>query len=134
VPARRSAVFRAFSDPGQLAQFWGPEGIGVPSLRWSPQIGAGYRIEMQPPGADAFYLTGEFREVEPVERLAFTFEWEPPDVDDVSTLAELSFRDLGDSTELVFTQGTFKTEARRELHENGWTETFDKLERFLAEA
>ena len=72
-----------------------------------------YRIEMQPPEGDAFYLTGEFREVDPPARLAYTFVWEDPDPDDVETVVELSFRDLGESTEVAFTQGPFKTEARR---------------------
>jgi uncharacterized protein YndB with AHSA1/START domain len=86
---------------------------------------------MQPPEGDVFHLTGEFRVVEPPARLAFTFVWEPPDDDDVETLADLTFRDLGDSTEVEFTQGPFKTDERVELHRGGWTESFDKLERYL---
>ena len=33
---------------------------------------------MQPPEGDPFYLTGEFREVDPPARLAYTFVWEDP--------------------------------------------------------
>ena len=87
---------------------------------------------MQPPEGDAFHLIGEFREVEPPDRLAFTFVWEEPDVDDVETLVELSFRDLGRSTEVGLTQGAFKTEARRTLHRDGWRESFAKLEQLTA--
>jgi uncharacterized protein YndB with AHSA1/START domain len=87
---------------------------------------------MHPPEGDAFYLSGEFREVDAPTRLAFTFAWEEPDPDDVENLVELSFRDLGDSTEVGLTQGPFKTEARWELHRDGWTESFEKLERFLS--
>lgn len=54
----------------------------------------------------------------------------PPD--DVETVVGLSFSDLGESTEVVYTQGPFKTEARRELHRGGWTESFDKLERLIS--
>jgi uncharacterized protein YndB with AHSA1/START domain len=132
LPAAPSVVFGAFSDPDELAKWWGPQGFGVPSLEFDPRVGAGYRIEMQPPEGDRFYLVGEFREVDPPARLSFTFEWEDPDPDDVETLVELSFRDLGESTEVVFTQGSFKTEARRELHRDGWTDSFDKLERLLS--
>jgi uncharacterized protein YndB with AHSA1/START domain len=95
-------------------------------------VGASYRIEMQPPEGDSFYLTGEFREVDPPSRLAFTFAWEPPDPEDVTTLADLSFRDVGGSTEVTFNQGPFRTEERRSLHEAGWGDSFDKLERLLA--
>jgi uncharacterized protein YndB with AHSA1/START domain len=124
-------VFRALSTPAELARWWGPDGFTIPSLEFSPRVGGSYRIEMQPPEGDPFYLTGEFREVDPPARLAYTFAWEEPDPDDVETLVELSLRDLGESTEVVLTQRAFKTEARRELHRQGWTDSFDKLEKLL---
>jgi uncharacterized protein YndB with AHSA1/START domain len=125
-------LFEAFNAPDQLARWWGPEGFTVPSLEFNPVAGERYRIEMQPPEGDSFHLTGEFREVDPPARLAYTFVWEPPDPDDVETLVELSFRDLGEATEVALAQGPFKTEARRELHRDGWTDTFDRLERFIS--
>ena len=132
LPAGRSVVFGAFSDPNELAKWWGPEGFSTPSLELRARVGAGYRIEMQPPEGDRFYLTGEFREVDAPARLAYTFVWEDPDPDDVGTVADLSFRDLGESTEVALRQGPFKTEARRRLHRDGWTDSFDKLERLLS--
>ena len=131
LPAARADVFAAFSTADQLAQWWGPEGFSVASLEFNPRVGDGYRIEMQPPEGDPFHLTGEFREVDPPARLVFTFVYESPDPDDVENLVELSFRDLGESTEVSFTQGPFKTEPRRELHQDGWTDTFDRLERHI---
>ena len=132
--ASPSAVFDAFVDPEQLSKWWGPEGFTVPNLEYDPRVGAAYRIEMQPPEGDPFHLSGEFREVDRPSGLAYTFRWEPPDPDDVETLVELSLVERGDSTEVLLTQGTFKTEARRELHRDGWTDTFDRLERFLSQA
>jgi uncharacterized protein YndB with AHSA1/START domain len=128
LPAAPPEVFRLFSDADELAKWWGPAGFSVPSLDFNPAVGSSYRIEMQPPEGDAFYLTGEFREVDPPTRLSFTFVWEPADPDDVETLVELSFRADGDSTEVDFRQGPFKTEERRELHRNGWGDSFEKLE------
>jgi uncharacterized protein YndB with AHSA1/START domain len=132
LPAAPSSVFRAFIDPNELAKWWGPEGFTTPSLEFDARVGESYRIEMQPPEGDPFYLTGEFREVDPPARLAYTFIWEDPDPDDVETVAGLSFRDLGESTEVALTQGPFKTEARRALHRDGWTDSFDKLERLIS--
>jgi uncharacterized protein YndB with AHSA1/START domain len=132
LPAPRSVVFKAFSDPNELAKWWGPDGFSIPSLDFNPRVGARYRIEMQPPEGGRFYLTGAFREVDPPARLAFTFVWEDPDPDDVENLVELSFRDLDDATEVSFTQGPFKTEGRWQLHRDGWTDSFDKLERLLS--
>jgi uncharacterized protein YndB with AHSA1/START domain len=132
LPAARAVVFEAFRDPSGLAAWWGPQGFTVASLQYQPRIGERYRIEMQPPEGEPFHLTGEFREVDPPSRLAFTFVWEDPDPDDVETLASLAFRDLGGSTEVALVQGPFKTEARRSLHRDGWGDSFDKLERHLA--
>src|SRR5215213_1226801 len=134
LPAPPEALFGAFSEADELATWWGPAGFTTPSLEFNPSVGAGYRIEMQPPEGDAFHLTGEFRAVDPPHRLAFTFVWEDPDPEDVENLVELSFRDLGESTEVGLTQGPFKTEARLELHRDGWTDSLDKLERVLSQS
>jgi uncharacterized protein YndB with AHSA1/START domain len=132
LPAAPSLVFELFTDPNELATWWGPEGFSTPSLEFDPRVGESYRIEMQPPEGDVFYLTGEFRVVDPPTRLAYTFRWEDPDPDDVETVVDLSFRDLGGSTEVAFTQGLFKTDARRALHRDGWTDGFNKLEALLS--
>ena len=132
LPAARSGVFGAFIDPLQLAKWWGPEGFTTPSLEFQPRVGGRYRIEMQPPEGDRFYLAGEFRELDPPAHLAYTFVWEDPAPDDVDTVVGLSFRDLGEATEVVLTQGPFKTDARHALHRDGWTDSFDKLERLIS--
>ena len=132
LPAARPAVFAAFTDADLLSQWWGPEGFTVPRIEFEPRVGEHYRIEMQPPEGDPFNLIGEFREVHPPSRLAFTFVWAEPDPDEVETLAALEFRDLGDSTAVALTQGAFKTEGRLDLHREGWGDSFDKLERLLS--
>jgi uncharacterized protein YndB with AHSA1/START domain len=132
IPAPRPVVFAAFSDPNELVKWWGPEGFTTPSLKFQARVGERYRIQMQPPEGDPFFLVGEFREVEQPARLTFTFVWEDPDPDDVQTLVDLSFRGLGEATEVALKQGPFKTEPRRALHRDGWTESFDKLERLIA--
>jgi uncharacterized protein YndB with AHSA1/START domain len=132
LPAVPAVAFAAFSDANKLAKWWGPQGFSIPSVEFEPGVGAGYRIEMQPPEGDRFHLTGEFLEVDSPAFLGFTFIWEEPNPDDVETRVDLSFRDLGGATEVALTQGPFKTEDRRALHRDGWTDSFDKLERLLA--
>lgn len=130
--APRSLVFRALTEPGELAKWWGPNGFTAPSVDFDPRVGGSYHIEMQPPEGEVFYLTGEFREVEPPARLVYTFRWEDPTPDDRETVVTLSLQELGGDTELDFAQGTFATEERRALHEEGWTNSFDKLEELLS--
>jgi uncharacterized protein YndB with AHSA1/START domain len=131
LPAPPRAVFGAITDPACLVEWWGPNGFSIPAAEFQPQVGARYRIEMQPPEGEAFFLTGEFREVDAPNRLVCTFVWEEPDPDDVENVVSLSLVDLGESTELALVQGPFKTEARRALHHQGWTDSFNKLERLV---
>jgi uncharacterized protein YndB with AHSA1/START domain len=127
LPARRADVWRAITDPGELAAWWGPKGFTSPSVEFEPRVGGSYRIAMQPPEGDPFHLEGDFREVQPPSRLAYTFRWEPPDPDDRETLATLSLSDRGESTDVKLTQGEFLTQERLAVHDEGWTESFEKL-------
>ena len=131
LPAGRDRVFASFADASRLAQWWGPAGFEIPVIDFDPRVGGSYRIEMKPPEGDPFALVGEFRAVEPPERLAFGFIWEQPDPDDVDMIADLSFEDRGESTRLALRQQPFRTEARRQLHRDGWSETLDKLAAWL---
>jgi uncharacterized protein YndB with AHSA1/START domain len=132
LPAPRPFVFKACTEPDELAKWWGPRGFTAPSVEVDLRVGGSYRIAMQPPDGDLFYLSGEFREVDPPANLAYTFRWEDPDPDDQETVVTLSLGDLGESTELVFTQHTFATEGRRALHEQGWTDGLDRLQNLLS--
>ena len=128
LPAPPRLVFRMHVEPDLFAQWFGPKGFSATSIDFDLRVGGDYRITMQPHDADAFVLFGEFREIDPGVRLAHTFRYEPPDPDDRDTVVVLSFRDLGEATALTVEQGTFATEARRALHEQGWTDSLDRLE------
>jgi uncharacterized protein YndB with AHSA1/START domain len=131
LPAPRPLVFRMHAEPELLAQWWGPKGFSAPSIELDVRVGGGYRIAMQPPDGDLFFLVGEFREVDPDRRLTYTFRWEDPDPDDRETVVVFSLQDLGGSTALTVDQGPFATEPRRALHDQGWTETLDRLEELV---
>jgi uncharacterized protein YndB with AHSA1/START domain len=133
VPAPSARVFTALIDREDLARWWGPAGFVTPAIELDPRERGTYRFGMQPPEGELFYLTGEFIEFDPPHRLAYTFRWEDPDPDDVETVATLTLRDLGGSTELVLEQGPFATEPRRALHEAGWTDGFEKIRRLLSD-
>jgi uncharacterized protein YndB with AHSA1/START domain len=134
LPAPRERVFKACTEPDELAKWWGPEGFTAPSIELDLRPGGSYRIAMQPPDGDLFFLAGEFREVDPPAQLAYTFRWEDPDPDDQETVVTLSFGDLVESTELVLTQRAFATEGRRALHEQGWTDSLDRLQDLMSRA
>ena len=129
--APRERVFAACVESDKLAEWWGPKGFTVAGIAIHVREGGRYRMTMQPPDGPPFHLTGKFCEVEPPRRLVYTFEYEEPDPDDQETVVTLSFLDDSEGTRLVLDQGPFATEARHALHETGWTETLERLERFL---
>ena len=134
IQASPQRVFEAMTDPEQVAEWWGPKGFSCPEVTLDVRIGGGYRIAMQPPEGDLFHLIGEYIDVQPPFRLAYTFRWEPPDPDDRETVAHLALRARDAATEIDLSQGTFATMARRELHEAGWTESLARLASHLREA
>ncbi|MFJ8716372.1 SRPBCC domain-containing protein [Streptomyces violaceus] len=126
-------VFRELTEPRELARWFGPDGFTIPSVESDLRPGGAYRIAMQPPEGELFYLVGEFIEVEPSERLSYTFRWEDPDPEDRETVVTLSLHDIdGTRSELVLDQGDFATERRRALHEEGWSQGLGKLGELLA--
>jgi uncharacterized protein YndB with AHSA1/START domain len=131
LPAPRPEVWSAMTDPERLAAWWGPKGFTAPSIDFEPRVGGRYRIAMQPPEGDLFSLHGEFHEVDPPSRLVYTFVWEPPAPDDRETLVTLVLEDRGERTAVSLQHGEFATEERLELHQGGWTDSFEKLERLL---
>jgi uncharacterized protein YndB with AHSA1/START domain len=132
VRATPSLVFKALTEPHELAKWWGPHGFTAPGVEVDLRVGGRYRIAMQPPEGDLFYLSGEFREVDPPSRLVYTFVWEDPAPDDQETVVTLSLHDLGDSTELEFAQGMFAAERRRALHREGWANSLDRLQDLMS--
>ncbi len=128
----REQVFAACIEPDRLAEWWGPSGFTSPSIELDARVGGRYRIGMQPPEGELFYLRGEFQEVDPPNRLVYTFEWEDPAPYDQETVVTLSFFETREGTTLVLDQRPFATEARYALHRAGWTEGLDRLEESLA--
>jgi uncharacterized protein YndB with AHSA1/START domain len=127
----RERIFRALTEPAELASWWGPQGFTTPEIDLDLRVGGRYRLTMQPPGEEPFHLSGEFLAIDAPSRLVYSFRWEEPDPDDRMTVVTLSLLDIGNATELSLRQGEFATEARLALHRDGWTDSFDKLRKLL---
>ena len=132
VDARPSRVFDALTDADQVARWWGPHGFTTSVIELDLKVGGKYRFAMQPSDGEMFHLHGEFREMRAPSQLVYTFRWEPPDPQDVETAVNISLTDLGGSTRLTLDQGVFATEARTALHEQGWSESLERLRTFLS--
>jgi uncharacterized protein YndB with AHSA1/START domain len=127
VNSPQERIFRALTEPAEVATWWGPQGLAVAEIDLDPRVGGSYRLTMQPPGGERFHLAGEFLEIEPPRRLVYTFRYEEPDPDDRQTVVALSLDEVGQASTLSLSQGEFATEARLQLHRSGWTDSLEKL-------
>lgn len=126
-----SRVFAMFTEPAELAKWWGPHGFTTPEIKIDPNPGGRYRFTMQPPEGEPFHVSGEYLEIDPPTRLVLTFNWEEPDPDDRETVVRISLDAVDGGTKVALWQGTFATEERLELHRGGWSDSFEKLRAVL---
>ncbi len=108
--APRDRVWRAFTDPELVAQWWG-RGNKLVVERMEVERGGHWRfVEHSPEGVHGF--EGRCREVTPPERLVQTFEWDGmPGYVAVNTA---TFEDLGGSHTKVVTTSLFHTTEERD--------------------
>ena len=69
--APRRVVFKAWVDPEQLAQWWGPRGFTNPLCEVDARPGGTIRIIMRAPDGASHEMSGVFREIVEPERLVF---------------------------------------------------------------
>jgi uncharacterized protein YndB with AHSA1/START domain len=131
--APRERVWRAFTDPALVAQWWG-RGHKLVVERMEVERGGHWRfVEHAADGIHGF--EGRYREVTPPERLVQTFEWDglPGHV----VIETAVFEDLGDGRTRVVNTSLFHTTEERDgmLHagmEQGLNESYAALDRLLA--
>ena len=70
--APRRVVFKAWTEPEQLARWWGPRGFTNPLCEVDARPGGAIRIIMRAPDGVSHEMRGAFREVIEPERLVFT--------------------------------------------------------------
>jgi uncharacterized protein YndB with AHSA1/START domain len=131
--ASRNRVWRAFTDPELLKQWWG-RGNKLVVERMEVERGGHWRfVEHSADGVHGF--EGRYREVMPEERLVMTFEWDgmPGHVAVETVILE----ELGDGSTRIVTLTLFHTPEERDgmLHsgmEQGLNQSYAALDRLLA--
>ncbi|MHB8384748.1 MAG: SRPBCC family protein [Candidatus Binataceae bacterium] len=68
----RDLVFRAWTDPKQVAQWWGPSGFTNPVCELDVRPGGALRVHMRAPDGTVYPMSGVYQEINPPERLVFS--------------------------------------------------------------
>ena len=133
--APREVVWQFFTEPGLIARWFGPHIFTVPTdtVRVEPHAGGAYALTMVgvETGERAPVL-GRIARIEPPEYLELVLGASSADVDLEDVVLRVRFHDHGERTRVTLHQGPFSA-VDRDLTEQGWGESFEKLDAVLAE-
>jgi uncharacterized protein YndB with AHSA1/START domain len=132
--APRELVWKAWTEPEQLARWWGPRGISTPleTIEVDLRPGGAFRMTMvSDTDGTEFPTEMEFREVVESERLVFA--WEAQRGLGAGQVT-VTFKDLGDGRTKVSSHfDGFTTDEIMADAEVGWNGQLDKLGEWLAQ-
>ncbi|HEV2720221.1 MAG TPA: SRPBCC domain-containing protein, partial [Thermoanaerobaculia bacterium] len=126
--APRALVFRAWTDPAHVQQWWGPHGFTNPRCDWDARPGGAIHVDMRGPDGTVYPMPGRFHEVVEPERLVFSSSA----VDGaLEVLTTVTFDDEGEKTKLTLEAVVVKATAEASLAlagmREGWTQTLERL-------
>lgn len=123
IAAGREWVWAAWTSPGLLVRWYGPEA----KAEADPRVGGRYRLSMRESWGDLVAI-GEYREVAPPERLVFTWRWEEGGgPDQPMTQATVELHATAGGTELVLTHTGLPDGRVAAKYEEGWSDCLERL-------
>lgn len=72
--APREKVWEAWTDPGQVGQWWGPRGFSVPFCALELRVGGSFRLNMCGPDGNSYPCKGTYKEIVAPERIVYLGE------------------------------------------------------------
>lgn len=119
IAARPEIVFPYFTDPGRYVQWMGT----IAAL--DPVPGGSYRVLIR----DGIEAAGQFVEIDPPNRLVFTWGWTNDDVvPPGSTRVVVTLRAEDGGTRVVLRHYDLPGDEQREHHRKGWMIYLDRLD------
>lgn len=135
--APRELVFKAWTDPKLLAQWWGPRGFTNPVCELDPRPGGAIRIHMRSPDGTVYPMTGVYQEIVEPELIVFT----SAALDDKGNpmfemLTTVTFAEEGGKTKQTMRTRVIKVTPQAAPYiagmEQGWTQSLERLTAYVA--
>lgn len=137
-------VWRAWSEAGEIAKWWGPKGFTATVPQFDFREGGVTLVCMRAPEGPGLCNTWTYRRIVPNSRIEFDFGWSDAAGREVSpaTLGlpeglprvvphAISLRSLPDGTEMVYAEFGYASEQMAEGSRLGLVEVLDKFEASL---
>jgi len=133
--APREVVWRAWTEPDQMARWLGPRGFTGEVEKMEARAGGRYRFHLRGPDGIDHWAQGVNREVAAPQRLVYTWTWadakgEPTTAETLVTVTLAEHP--GGKTRLTLRQEGFESAAARDEHRLGWNSAFDCLAEYLS--
>lgn len=140
--APREAVFKAWTDPALLAQWWGPTGVTNPVCEVDVRPGGAINIvmlageELGELKGSKWPMTGTFQEITPPEKLVYVSSAIMDDKPILECTNTVTFEEHEGQTKLtlhiVVTKTTPEAAGPLAGMEMGWSQSIDKLAKLIA--
>jgi uncharacterized protein YndB with AHSA1/START domain len=134
--APRKLVFKAWTDPKIVAQWWGPHHFTNPVCELDARPGGAIRIHMRGPDGTVYPMTGTYQEIVEPERIVFTSAaLDAAGNPMFEMLTTVTFAEQDRKTKQILRTRVIKStaEAPRYLAgmEAGWTQSLQRLTAYL---
>jgi uncharacterized protein YndB with AHSA1/START domain len=129
--APRELVFRAWTDPDHVAQWFGPERFDTPreTVEIDLRVGGRYELTMiQRDSGARFPVRYEIVELDAPRLLVLTSPPMPEIGQHQPTITRVELHDHGDKTRMTLSDGPYTQSAHAEA---GWNAAFAKLDALL---
>jgi uncharacterized protein YndB with AHSA1/START domain len=131
--APRALVWKAWTGPEHLMNWWGPRAHPAEKVEADVRVGGRWRHRLRSvETGDILWHGGVFREVSAPERLVFTFAWDEDGERGNENVVTITFTEQGGKTLMRFEQTPFWSVDERDGHQGGWGSAFDRLDDLLA--
>jgi uncharacterized protein YndB with AHSA1/START domain len=140
--APRELVFKAWSEPKHVAQWWGPKGWTLPVCEMDFRPGGVWLYCMRGPEGEEGWGKAVYREIVEPERIVYVDAFADAEGNAVEgmpeTLVTVEFTELNGKTKIT-SRAEFASVADLEATlamgmVEGMTDTWDRLEEYLAKA
>lgn len=145
--APRELVFKAWSEPERMMQWWGPKEFTTPTCRIDFRVGGTWISCMRAPDGKDYWSTGVYREIVAPERIVATDSFCDPAGNIVPASyygmagdfpAEMSitvtFEEIAGKTKLTLRHEGLPLGEQLDGANAGWNQSFDKLAEYVANA
>jgi uncharacterized protein YndB with AHSA1/START domain len=134
-------VWRAWTDTEEAMQWFGPHGMRCEVTEHDVRVGGRYRFSFPAPppepGAEperevsadgkSYTVFGEYTEVDPPRRLAFTWAWDSPGWAGKRSNVTVELEPENGGTKLTMTHTDLLDEEAARSHGEGWGASMDRL-------